>query len=73
VIIVYDINKFFKDRKLVKADFAKKCGMSKSLFGYHINKGDIKLSQIQIIAEELGMSSGKLIKILTKNYIKTKI
>jgi hypothetical protein len=73
MIIIYDINKFFKDKKLVKSHFAKKCGMSKALFGYHLNKGDIKLSQIQIIAEELGMSSDKLIKVLTKDYIKKKI
>ena len=73
MIIKYDIEKFFKDKGLKQSHFAKKLGISKQLMNYHIKKGDLNLSQLQTISEELEMSADSLIKTLIKNYIKTKI
>lgn len=73
MIIKYDINKFFKDKGLVKARYAKAFGMSPQLFNYHIKKGDLTISQLQIVAELMDVESDKLIKILNTKYIKHKI
>jgi len=73
MIIRYDIRKFFKDKGLKQSHFAKKLGISKQLMSYHVKKGDLNLSQLQTISEELQMPADLLIKTLTKNYIKTKI
>jgi transcriptional regulator with XRE-family HTH domain len=73
MIIKYDLNKFFKENKLVKTKFAKRIGMSKQLFNYYLNKGDISLSMLVAIAEELNITPQKLTKILNNDYIKIKI
>ena len=73
MIIKYDINKFFKDKGLVKARYAKAFGMSPQLFGYYLKKGDLTLSQIQTIAELIDVEPEKLVKILRTRYIKTRI
>lgn len=40
---------------------------------YHIKKGDMPMSMISTIAEEMGTPVDKLIKLLNSKYIKTKI
>jgi hypothetical protein len=73
MIIKYDLNKFFKEKGLNKAHFARKVGMSKQLFAYHVKKGDLPISVITIIAEELDTPVDRLVQTLNKNYVKTKI
>ena len=73
MIIKYDLKKFFADKGLKQAHFAKKTGMSKQLFAYHLNKGDIALSTLTIIAEEIDMPIKKLTELLNDEYVKVKI
>ena len=40
---------------------------------YHLSKGDMPLSMLSIIAEEMEMPLDKMLKLLEKNYIKVKI
>lgn len=73
MIIKYDLKRFFKDKGLKQSHYAEKIGISKQLMSYHLSKGDMSLSMLSIIAEEMSMSSDKLMKILNEDYIKTKI
>jgi transcriptional regulator with XRE-family HTH domain len=73
MIIRYDLKRFFDEKGLKQAHFARKIGMSKQLFGYHIRKGDISLSMLTIIAEEMDITPKKLTDILNKEYVKVKI
>ncbi len=73
MIIKYDLKRFFSDKGLKQSYFAKKIGISKQLFNYHISKGDLSLSMLTIIAEEMDAPLEKITKVLNDNYIKTKI
>ena len=73
MIIKYDLKQFFKDKKVSKANVAKKIGISRQLLNYHLNKGDLPMSMFVIIAEEVKTPVDKLIKIIETKYIKTKI
>lgn len=73
MIIIYDLKKFFVEKGLKQSYFAKKIGISKQLMNYHIKKGDMPMSMISTIAEEMGTPVDKLIKLLNSKYIKTKI
>ena len=69
MIIKYDFKKFFSDKGLKQSHFAEKIGISKQLMNYHLSKGDMPLSMLSIIAEEMEMPLDKMLKLLEKNYI----
>jgi transcriptional regulator with XRE-family HTH domain len=73
MIIKYDFKKFFAEKGLKQSHFAEKIGISKQLMGYHLKKGDLPVSMLSIIADEINMPIDKLIKILNDKYIKIKI
>jgi transcriptional regulator with XRE-family HTH domain len=73
MIIIYDLKKFFAEKGLNQSHFAKKIGISKQLLNYHLNKGDLNMSMLTIIAQEMGMPVDKLMKLLNTKYIKKKI
>ena len=73
MIIKYDLKKFFAEKGLNQSHFAKKIGMSKQLFGYHLGKGDLSLSMLTTIAEEMNVKPEKLTELLNKEYVKVKI
>jgi transcriptional regulator with XRE-family HTH domain len=73
MIIKYDMKKFFVEKGLKQSHFAEKIGISKQLMGYHLKKGDLPVSMLTIIAEEIGMPVDKMIKLLNDKYIKLKI
>jgi transcriptional regulator with XRE-family HTH domain len=73
MIIKYNLKKFFIEKGLKQSHFAMKIGISKQLLNYHIKKGDMPLSMLTTIAEEMDTPIHKLIKTLNKKYIKTKI
>jgi transcriptional regulator with XRE-family HTH domain len=73
MIIIYDLKKYIEDNGLKQSYLAKEIGISKQLFRYHLNKGDVPVSMLSIIAESTNKSVDKLIKELNKEYIKRKI
>jgi transcriptional regulator with XRE-family HTH domain len=73
MIIKYDLKKFFEEKGLKQSFLAEKVGISKQLFNYKINQGDISLSMLAIIADEIGMPIEKLTKVLNEKYVKVKI
>ena len=73
MIIKYDLKKFFEEKGLKQSFLAEKVGISKQLFNNRINQGDIPLSMLAIIADEIGMPIEKLTKVLNERYVKVKI
>ena len=73
MILRYDLERFFRERGLNQSHFARKIGISRQLFKYHLHKGDLPISYISIISNEMKLKPEELVKELNVNYIKTKI
>lgn len=73
MILKYDLKRFFKDRGLNQSHFARKIGISRQLFSHHIHKGDLPMSYVSIISDEMKLKPEDLVKELNINYVKTKI